>query len=67
MIGGWCLLRGLHSLLHLNPTGLFDKSKDAAAQTTAKAKQQSETSGISAAAKSRDPSSLVAKFAYGKM
>jgi hypothetical protein len=65
MIGAWCLLRGLHSLLHLNPTGLFDKSKDSAAQTVVKTKQSSDTT--TASAKSRDPPSLVTKFVYGKM
>jgi hypothetical protein len=65
MIGAWCLLRGLHSLLHLNPTGLFDKSKDAAAQTVAKTKPQSDATAPSA--KSRDPPSLITKFVYGKM
>ncbi len=28
MLGGWCLLKGLHNLLSLAPTGLFDKTKD---------------------------------------
>ena len=71
MIGAWCLLRGLHSLLHLNPSGLSEKSKDVVAvPATTKTKPQSDASGgqnVAASVKSRDPSSLVSKYSYGKM
>jgi len=69
MIGAWCLLRGLHALLHMNPAGFFEKSKDTAAvSTTAKTKTPSDVSTSSIpAGKSRDPTTLVSKFAYGKM
>ena len=45
MLGAWCLLKGLDHLLGLTPSGIFEKSRDAAPKTKLFEKLSSDSSG----------------------